>query len=152
MDWDEAKQASEERPPTPPAKAPRRRWIASAGFAAAGLLAGGILGMSMLAGAQTPSSSASATAPGDHSGGDPATMGHGPDETLLTGTTAAKVKAAALKAVPGATVIRVETDSDGSPYEAHIKKADGTFATVKVDKDFNVTETEEGFGGHRGTK
>src|SRR5436309_14914110 len=40
------------------------------------------------------------------------------DETLLTDGTAEKVKAAALAKVPGATVIRVETDAEGSPYEA----------------------------------
>jgi hypothetical protein len=75
-----------------------------------------------------------------------ATLSHGPGETLLTGTTAAKVKAAALAADPGATIIRVETDSAGSPYEAHITKADGTQVTVKIDTSFNVTSTQEGFG------
>ena len=34
--------------------------------------------------------------------GNPATMSHGPGETLLTGSTASRVKAAALAAVPGA--------------------------------------------------
>jgi hypothetical protein len=56
------------------------------------------------------------------------------------------VKAAALAAVPGATVIRVETDSAGSPYEAHMKNTDGTYVTVKVDSSFKVTETDDGFG------
>ena len=74
-------------------------------------------------------------------------MSHGPGETVLTGTTADKVKAAALAAVPGATIIRVETDSAGSPYEAHITKADGTRVTVKIDASFKVTSTEQGFGG-----
>jgi hypothetical protein len=67
-------------------------------------------------------------------------------ETLLTDGAASKVKAAALAAVPGGTVIRVETDSAGSPYEAHVRKADGSIVTVKVDKDFHVTSTESGFG------
>ena len=48
------------------------------------------------------------------------------DETVLTGDTAQKVKDAALKKVPGATVLRVETDADGSPYEAHLRKSDGS--------------------------
>jgi hypothetical protein len=74
-------------------------------------------------------------------------MANGPGETLLTGTTAEKVKAAALASVPGGTIIRVETDSDGSPYEAHVTKADGTQVTVKVDAGFKVTATEQGFGG-----
>jgi len=77
---------------------------------------------------------------------NPATMTHGPGETLLTGSTAAKVKQAALAAVPGATVIRVETDSAGAEYEAHLTKADGTQVTVKLNSAFKVTGTESGFG------
>jgi hypothetical protein len=79
---------------------------------------------------------------------DPATMSHGPGETLLTDGTADKVKQAALDKVPGATVIRIETDSEGSPYEAHLRKSDGTEVTVKVDKDYNATDVQSGFGGH----
>ena len=79
---------------------------------------------------------------------DPAQVSHGPGETLLTGDTAAKVKQAALDKVPGATVIRVETDEQGSPYEVHLTKSDGSEVTVKVDKDFNVTAVEDGFGAH----
>ena len=61
-------------------------------------------------------------------------------ETPLTGDTAAKVKAAALKKVPGGTIERVETDSDhGSPYEAHVRKSDGTELEVLVNKSFEVT-------------
>ena len=78
---------------------------------------------------------------------DPATVEQGPGETLLTGDTAAKVTAAAKAAVPGATVIRVETDSGGSAYEAHMQKSDGTLVTVKLDKSFKVTATDTGFGG-----
>jgi hypothetical protein len=72
-----------------------------------------------------------------------------PGETLLTGDTAAKVKAAAQAKVPGATVLRVETDAEGSPYEAHMRKSDGSAVTVKVDKDFNATKVED-FGGPGG--
>ena len=61
-------------------------------------------------------------------------------ETPLTGDTAAKVKAAALAKVPGGTIERVETDSDhGSPYEAHVRKSDGTELEVLVNKQFEVT-------------
>jgi hypothetical protein len=74
---------------------------------------------------------------------DPSKGGHvgrnGQRETLLTGDTAAKVKAAALAKVPGATVERVETDADhGSPYEAHLRKSDGTELEVLVDQSFTV--------------
>lgn len=88
--------------------------------------------------------------PGQPPGGvghDPAMMSHGPGETALTGASASKARAAALAAVPGATVIRVETDSAGAAYEAHLRKSDGTYVTVKLDKGFDVTATQSGFGG-----
>jgi len=78
---------------------------------------------------------------------DPSKGGHvanGVTEALLTGDTAEKVKAAALAAVPGGTIQRVENDAEGSPYEAHMTKADGTEVTVKVDSNFKVTSTEDG--------
>jgi hypothetical protein len=56
------------------------------------------------------------------------------------------LKAAALKAVPGGTVYRVETDADGATYEAHMTKADGTRVTVKFDKSFKVTAVQDGMG------
>ncbi len=76
--------------------------------------------------------------PGGHGGPG----GQRPDETLLTGDNAAKAKAAALAKLPGATIVRVETDADGDAYEAHVTKADGSPATVKFDKSFNVTSVE----------
>ncbi|MDP9259811.1 MAG: hypothetical protein M3Q31_25125 [Actinomycetota bacterium] len=79
-------------------------------------------------------------------GPDPATVAHGPGETLLTGGDLAKATAAAQGAVPGGTIIRVETDSGGATYEAHVKKADGTTVTIKLDAAFNVTATQSGFG------
>ena len=66
------------------------------------------------------------------------------DETALTGDTADKVRAAAQAKVPGGTVLRVETDADhGSPYEAHVRKSDGTEVEVLVDTDFRVTAVNE---------
>ena len=70
-----------------------------------------------------------------------------PEEKLLTGATADKVRAAALKRYPNATVQRVETDSDGV-YEAHIVTAAGEWVTVQVGKDFAVTGVQTGRGGH----
>ncbi|MFN8052627.1 MAG: hypothetical protein U0Q22_14365 [Acidimicrobiales bacterium] len=78
---------------------------------------------------------------------DPSKGGHqanGITETLLTGDTATKAKAAALEAVPGGTVQRVENDAEGATYEAHVTKADGSQVTVKMDADFKVTSTEDG--------
>ena len=126
-------------------------------------LAGGAIGASLLgsANAQT-SGGSSTTAPAAPNGGapggqfDPSKGGHvgqnGTKEELLTGDTADKVKAAAQAAVPGATVDRVETDAEGSPYEAHMTKSDGSHVTVKVDSNFKVTNIEnDGAGfGHGG--
>lgn len=138
---------------------PRRRgrsWIATAAIAtglavgAAGLAgaATGATGSSVTSSSTGSTAAATAPAPAGANGAmpDPSTMKQGPGETLLTGDTAAKVEAAALEAVPGATVIRVETDSSGSAYEAHLKKSDGSTATVLFDKDFNPTSTIDGFG------
>jgi hypothetical protein len=47
-------------------------------------------------------------------------------------------------------VLRVETDAQGSPYEAHMRKSDGSEVTVKVDKDFKATAVEA-FGGGPGS-
>ena len=133
---------------------PNRRgsWIATAALAtglavgAAGL-AGAATGSGSTASTDAASSSATAAAPAANgTRPDPATMANGPGETLLTGDTATKVTAAALAAVPGSSVIRVESDSSGATYEAHLKKADGSTATVLFDADFKVTSTIDGFG------
>jgi hypothetical protein len=71
---------------------------------------------------------------------------NGKTETVLTGDDATKATNAAKAAVPGATVLRVETDAEGAAYEAHMKKSDGSFATIKLDSNFKVTSTEDGFG------
>jgi len=78
---------------------------------------------------------------------DPSKGGHtanGITEELLTGDTATKVSDAALAAVPGGTIQRVETDAEGAKYEAHMTKADGTMVTVKVDASFKVTSVQSG--------
>jgi hypothetical protein len=70
------------------------------------------------------------------------------DETLLSGDAATKVRDIALAKVPGATVVRVETDADGNAaYEAHLVKSDGTPASVYVDKSFNFVSVQTGGPG-----
>jgi uncharacterized membrane protein YkoI len=144
MDWD-AKRPREPAGSEPPEAAgykdKRNRRAASVGMVAAGLITGAVLAGTHMAGAQSPTATPSAGA---------ARSGGRAGETALTGTTADKVEAAALEAVPGGTVLRVETDSDGSPYEAHVRKTDGSEVVVKVDKSFNVTSIEEGHGPGRG--
>jgi uncharacterized membrane protein YkoI len=72
-------------------------------------------------------------------------------EEALTGDVADKVTAAALAAVPGGTIERVETDDDGAAYEAHMTDANGNEVTVTFDEGFAVVEIQEGGrGGGRG--
>lgn len=66
----------------------------------------------------------------------------GTSEKALTGATASKVRAAALARVPG-TVDRLETNDEGSaPYEAHIRKSDGSEVEVQVSKAFKVASVD----------
>jgi len=136
-----------------------RRAAAGAALVATAVT-GGAIGASLLgsAGAQT-SDGSSTTVPaanGAPAGGqfDPTKGGHvgqnGTKEELLTGDTADKVRAAAQTAVQGGTIQRVETDAEGSPYEAHMTKTDGSHVTVKVDKDFKVTSVENDGAGPGG--
>jgi hypothetical protein len=126
--------------------------VGAAAIANAASSGGGSPGDATSTTARPPSAPPSGQAPGVPPSGQPPVapqdMTHGPGEALLTGDTADKVKRAALEKVPGARVIRVETDSDpdGSAYEAHLQKSDGSFVTVEVDKDFQVVEVEDGFG------
>jgi hypothetical protein len=122
----------------------------AAGLLATGALTGGLLTIALPASAASTSPSTAANTRADPAGTAPkGGGGQRPDETVLTGSEADKAKVAALKALPGATVDRVETDADGAVYEAHVTKADGTRATVKLDKDFNVTATQDGMGAHK---
>ena len=134
-----------------------RKAVVGGALAACTLLGGGI-GAALLNGTANAQTSTSTTAapstaqPAPPSGQPPANFdptkgGHvanGITEVLLTGDTADKVRAAALAAVPGGTVQRVENDAEGSPYEAHMTKADGSRMTVKVDSSFSVTNVENG--------
>ena len=60
----------------------------------------------------------------------------------LTGTTAAKVKAAALAKVPGGTVLETEKGGHGATYHAHVRKADGSEVVVLVNGDFEAIGVE----------
>ena len=102
---------------------------------ASGLVAGGVLAGTLSASA---ADSGSATPPASAKPAPP----QRPEEKPLTGDTLAKVKAAVSAKYPGATFVRVETDSDGA-YEAHITKKDGTHVAVEVSKAFAVTGEEQ---------
>lgn len=119
---------------------------------------GALAGTATMAAAQTASTSDGSTtstvvataqkvARGMHVGSN------GKTEELLTGDLKAKAEAAALAAVPGGTIERVETDADGGVYEAHMTDASGAHTTVIFDANFNVTEKQTGGpGGHGGPR
>jgi hypothetical protein len=121
------------------------------GLIAAGAIAGGVLASSLTASAATTDTTGSGnTTAASSAPAPPANQFSStpvrPGEKAVSDSVAAKLKAAALKAVPGGTVYRVETDADGDAYEAHMKKADGSLVTVKFDSSYNVTGTEDGMG------
>jgi hypothetical protein len=81
------------------------------------------------------------------------------DRQPLSADAAAKVKAAALAKVPGATVLETEAGGPyGTPYHAHIKTSDGKLQVVLVDASFQATALQadqgrragRGPGGHGG--
>jgi uncharacterized membrane protein YkoI len=110
-------------------------------FAAAALALGG----SAIAGAASSGNNSNSTTQSAAALPALGAGGQRPDESLLSGNAAEQVRAAALEAVAGATIERVETDADGNAkYEAHITKADGSRATVYVDASFDVVSVESG--------
>ena len=122
---------------------------AAAVVAAAGLAFGGMslanADENPTASIPTPASTLGTTghAPGHMNGNTDPSKPMRSDEKLLTGDTLTKVTAAVKAKEPGATIQRVETDSEGV-YEAHMVRADGAHITVQVGRDFAVTGVQEG--------
>lgn len=134
-----------------------RRWslerVLVLGAIVVGVVAGSYGIASAASGSGSSSSSGSSARSGLYaaapSGSSQQPWGHQRgDETPLTGDALSKVTAAAKAKLPGATIIRVETDADANAaYEAHMVKADGTPATVYVNKQFEVVSVESGMPG-----
>src|SRR4051812_32165328 len=117
------------------------KYAAAGALVLAGFGGGAVLASTGSAGAATTAVTSAVT------GGTSDTENNGhAGETPLTGDTATKVQAAALAKYPGATIDRLETDSDGV-YEAHIVTTDGAELIVQVGKDYTVTGTQSGGGG-----
>ncbi|MFN2560288.1 MAG: PepSY domain-containing protein [Jatrophihabitans sp.] len=139
---------------------PRRRTGLKVALLGAGLAAGAIGATALGASAQTSGTATTTqttqttaptapTAPTGASGPPAGAHGTGAgrsDEKVVTGALATQLKAAALKAVPGGTVDRVETDAGDGAYEAHMTKSDGTEVTVKFDKNDKLIGVEAGMG------
>src|SRR3954453_21928683 len=129
----------------------------SAGLVAAGLVAGGILAATLGANAVGSGGTSSGTTAPTYAAGVPGYAHSGPpggfgaghgrsDETVVTGSNATTLTDKAKAKVPGATVLRGETDAGDGYYEGHMQKSDGTMVTVKFDKSMNVTSVEDGMG------
>ena len=76
-----------------------------------------------------------------------------PQREALSSDVAAKVKAAALAKVPGATVLRTEAGGPyGSAYHAHVRTSAGASRVVLVNASFEATavEAERARGGGPG--
>jgi len=128
----------------------KKRWVGAVGLLAAGVSSGGVLASALSASAST--SAASGSTASSSSSGDARAPGPGgaqpvrSDEKSVSSATAAALRAAALKAVAGGTVYRIETDAGDGVYEVHMTKADGSLVTVKFDKNLKVTKVESGMG------
>jgi len=128
----------------------KKRWAGAVGLLAAGVIGGGVLASALSASAST--SAASGSTASSASSGDARAPGPGgaqpvrSDEKSVSSATAAALRAAALKAVAGGTVYRIETDAGDGVYEVHMTKADGSLVTVKFDKNLKVTKVESGMG------
>jgi hypothetical protein len=110
------------------------------------------LGGSALADAATSSSSSPTTSTAAKPQAPPNFPAHGTSahedaEKAVTGKSATKAQAAAVKSVGGGTAGAVTTDCSGSGYEVTVTKSDGTKVEVHLDSSYSVIQ---GPGGHRG--
>ncbi len=148
-----------DEPSQPPTSSKRRRTGVTVALIGAGIAAGAVGATAIGASAQSTSStpSAASASSSSSSAGSPGAPNQAPnggrgsapvrsDEKSVSAGVAATLKAAALKAVPGGTVYRIETDAGDGAYEAHMTKADGSQVTVKFDENLKVTKVESGMG------
>jgi hypothetical protein len=90
----------------------------------------------------------SGTTPPNYPTTPPVSGGHTP-ETPITGDLDTTLSNLALAQYPGATIVRVETDSDGAASEVHLTTADGKNVTITFDANNAIVATKvngPGFG------
>jgi hypothetical protein len=68
----------------------------------------------------------------------PGSAGHENAEKAVTGTAAAKAKAAAIKAVGGGSAGKVTTNYTRNGYEVTVTKSNGSTVEVHLDSSFDV--------------
>jgi hypothetical protein len=129
------------------------RKVAVGAFLLGSVVAGGISLATLGSASAAPSTTATTVAADDTDSSTPATdraddeqpagahSANGITEEELSGDTAASVEAAVAAAYPDATIERVETDAEGSAYEAHITLGNGSKTTIKLDASFAITGT-----------
>jgi hypothetical protein len=110
------------------------------------------LGALGLGGAAIAGAADKSTSSGTSSSGTPSSQNRParPHREQLSSDAAAKVKAAALAKVPGATVLETEAGGPyGTPYHAHVKTSGGTLQVVLVNSSFEATavQADQGRGG-----
>lgn len=111
------------------------RWGAMVGLLAGGAVAGSLLVGSLSANAATSSPGANQEGSNFPAHGAAA---HEDAEKAVTGTSATKAQAAAVKSVGGGTAGSVTRDFTGSGYEVTVSKADGSKVEVHLDSSFAV--------------
>jgi len=119
----------------------RKTAMAVAALGALGLGGSAIAGAADSSGTGSSSSTQTQTRDRDHG-----------RRQALAAADAAKVKAAAVAKVPGATVLEAEAGGpDGTPYHAHIRTSDGKLEVVLVNASFAATavQADDGRGGGR---
>jgi uncharacterized membrane protein YkoI len=116
-----------------------KKTIAAAGLLTAGLVAGSFM---TIAGANAADSNPTPTSSSTSAPVPPSFKAHAPEEAV-TGDLATTLSDLAKAKVAGATVDRVEKDSDGvATYEVHMTKTDGTHVTVNFDANNAITSVD----------
>jgi hypothetical protein len=75
------------------------------------------------------------------------TATHEDAEKAVTGSSAARAQAAAVKAVGNGTAGAVTTDFTGNGYEVTVTKSDGSKVEVHLDSSFNALHRPNGPAG-----
>jgi hypothetical protein len=108
------------------------------GLVVAGAVAGGVAAATMSASAATTPTTGATSETGEGQGAPPARHHGAPVSDAITKSLTAK----ALAKYPGGTVQRVESNPDGTSYEVHMAKSDGTRITLKYDKNLAFVSEE----------
>ena len=94
----------------------------------------------------TPSTTAASQAPPAFGGPAHGSAAHEDAEKPVTGDSASKAQAAAVKAVGSGTAGAVTADFPGTGYEVTVTKSDGSTVEVHLDSSFSVIQGHGGFG------